>query len=337
MLADEKYTRFAAPHERAEVVYSTRMLASGGSRLVLPIAALGAAFFVHGAAEAHFVLSSPPAMTEQNGVGDPQKAPPCGDNGDAVATGIVTTYQAGETITVTIDEAIFHPGHYRIALAVDEASLPAEPIVTPDNNSPCGSAPIDAAPVYPVLADGVFEHTEAFGEPQSIEITLPDDVTCDNCVLQIIQFMSDHGLNNPGGCYYHHCAHIALEADPVGATSTTGDDAGATTGDGGATTATTMTTASSMTSADGTAGNADTGDGGGNDDAEDAGPGPEGSGTVVIGATDSAGGAGDSDGGCSCSAPAGGSAGLLWGVFGLLGLGLRRRFSASNGRARLPR
>ena len=46
---------------------------------------------------------------------------------------------------------------------------------------------------------------------QSIQVTLPDDINCEGCILQVIQFMSNHGLNDPGGCYYHHCAELAID------------------------------------------------------------------------------------------------------------------------------
>jgi hypothetical protein len=219
-------------------VYVRAVLASFTARPVLALTAL-AALLVPAATQAHFILQSPPAAHEQDDYGDPQKAPPCGDAGSAVATGAVTAYQAGDTITITIDETIYHPGHYRIALAVNDPSeLPEEPPVTPDD-TPCGTAPIQNPPVFPVLADGVFAHTEPFGGPQSIDITVPDGVSCDNCTLQVIQFMSNHGLNNPGGCYYHHCASIAIQggqttsAEATGEPSTSStDETGAPTSDG---------------------------------------------------------------------------------------------------------
>jgi len=203
-------------------VYGPAVLASITVRPVLTLAVV-AAFLVPAATQAHFILQSPPAAHEQDNYGDPQKAPPCGDAGNAVATGEVTAYQAGDKLTITIDETIFHPGHYRIALAVNDISeLPEVPPVTP-NNTPCGTAPIQNPPVFPVLADGVFEHTEPFAQPQSIDITVPDGVNCDNCTLQVIQFMSNHGLNDPGGCYYHHCANLAIHG---GQTTTTTDETG---------------------------------------------------------------------------------------------------------------
>lgn len=206
-------------------MYVRAVLASLTVRPVLALAAV-AAFLVPAATRAHFILQSPPAAHEQSDYGDPQKAPPCGDAGNSVPTGEVTAYQAGDKITITIDETIYHPGHYRIALAVNDISeLPEEPPVTP-NESPCGTAPIQNPPVFPVLADGVFEHTQPFAQPQSIEITVPDGINCDNCTLQVIQFMSNHGLNDPGGCYYHHCATLAIQGGQSTSAEETGNETG---------------------------------------------------------------------------------------------------------------
>jgi hypothetical protein len=166
-------------------------------------------------ADAHFVLQKPAAWMSQTSLGLPEKLGPCGDEDDgtdaATPTGIVTAVQEGSKITVTVDEVIFHPGHYRISIATTRADLPAEPVVTP-GTTPCGSAPVMTPAVFPVLADGVFEHTSPFTTPQSIEITLPAGLTCPHCTLQIIEFMGDHPLNNPGGCFYHHCADLSIEA-----------------------------------------------------------------------------------------------------------------------------
>jgi MYXO-CTERM domain-containing protein len=265
-------------------------------------------------AGAHFYLQAPPATYDQNALGDPQKAPPCGDAGTAVATGIVTSFEPGQTITVTIDETIFHPGHYRIALALDDGVFPEEPPVTPDT-TPCGSAPIDPNPTFPILADGVFEHTEAFSEPQSIDITLPDDVSCDNCTLQIIQFMSNHALNDPGGCYYHHCAQIAISSDPVAATSTSGDDGADSSGDGATSgEATTAASASASASASATAGDSG-GDAAATDDP-----------ATGTGVDAGSGGASDGDdGGCSCSSRGGTSPTAVLALLGLVGLRRSRR------------
>jgi uncharacterized protein (TIGR03382 family) len=165
---------------------------------------------------AHFVLEAPLAMYNQNGLGDPQKVPPCGLDNTAVATNKVTTFEAGQTISIRINEKIYHPGHYRVALGLNgPQDIPAEPPVTPGTTD-CGSTTIQATPVFPVLADGQLLHSAPFSGAQSFTVKLPSNVTCTNCTLQVLEFMSQHGLNNPGGCFYHHCAVINIRAPDAG-------------------------------------------------------------------------------------------------------------------------
>ena len=165
-----------------------------------------------GAAHAHFALNAPAAYSAQDSLGLPQKSAPCGqaDPGiPLVPTNILTSFHSGDTITVTIDEKLFHPGHYRVALAQDQKGLPADPFVTP-GATPCGTAQIQDSTTPGVLADDMLPHTTAFSGPQSFQVHLPDGVTCTNCTLQVIEFMSDHALNAPGGCFYHHCAQVSV-------------------------------------------------------------------------------------------------------------------------------
>ena len=191
-------------------------------------------------ASAHFILQAPASWRDHDVLGTPQKAPPCGDEGTAAKTGAITAFQTGQEITITLTETVTHPGHYRVALAVhDRSELPAEPPVTAGSTA-CGSVPIMDPPVFPVLADGVLKHTAALSGPQTIKVTLPPNVTCDHCTLQVIEFMSNHPLNNPGGCFYHHCADISISDVPVGSGGAGGSDAaggsgsGATSGGAGA-------------------------------------------------------------------------------------------------------
>lgn len=180
------------------------MLRSRGSLLVV--------LLLSRAALAHFILQAPLAEFDQGILGDPQKAPPCGSDNSAVSTNKVTTFEAGQTITITVNETIYHPGHYRVALGLTgPQDLPAEPTVTA-GASACGSVPIDAMPAFPVLADGQLLHTASFGGPKSFQVTIPSNITCTNCTLQVLEFMSSHPLNVPGGCFYHHCATINVVA-----------------------------------------------------------------------------------------------------------------------------
>ncbi len=191
-------------------------------------------------AQAHFALTAPPSFAEQDSLGLPQKSAPCGQADPAtpmVPTNVVTSFHTGDTITVTIDEKIFHPGHYRVALATDQAGLPADPAVTA-GATPCDVAAIQDSTTPGVLVDNMLPHTVAFGAPQSFQVQLPAGMTCDNCTLQVIEFMSNHGLNNPGGCFYHHCAQISIVPDSTPLPDAgTGGGNGATpdagTGDGG--------------------------------------------------------------------------------------------------------
>jgi hypothetical protein len=76
-------------------------------------------------------------------------------------------------------------------------------------------AAIQSPEQRPVLADGLFPHYTRPASPQTYEtdIQLPN-ITCEKCTLQVIQFMADHGYNQPGGYSYHHCADLQITADP---------------------------------------------------------------------------------------------------------------------------
>jgi hypothetical protein len=174
-------------------------------------------------ASAHFVLEAPANWLDQDIYGDPQKSPPCGlpDQGSATP---VTTVVEGSTVTIAITETIFHPGHYRVSLAEDQSLLPPNPVVTPGSTA-CGSAAIDSSPSLPILADGLLVHSSPFGAMQTMEVQLPAGFTCTNCVLQIVEFMSEH----PAPCFYYHCANLEIVSEGSGQ-----PDAGGTPLDGGA-------------------------------------------------------------------------------------------------------
>lgn len=172
---------------------------------------------VHSVVQAHFTLLTPASNGEQDSLGNPQKSAPCGQSDPGprwIATGAVTHVQAGTILTITIREGIFHPGHYRIAIAQDFASLPADPPVTADAVSACGATVIENNPTLPILADGLLVHTQAFSGAETMEVQLPQGFTCTNCTLQVLEFMSNHGLNDPGGCFYHHCATLTVTSEP---------------------------------------------------------------------------------------------------------------------------
>jgi hypothetical protein len=162
-------------------------------------------------AEAHFVLLEPATWSSQNSLGDPQKMEPCGGEG-GTPTGDITTYMAGQTITLRWQETIYHPGHWRIALAENRDDF-VDPVVTLDNNDVSIGAEIQNPPVAPVLMDGLFMRTGggSAGTVFEQEITLPN-TACAHCTIQVIQYMQGHG---PPNYIYHHCADIEILAPPT--------------------------------------------------------------------------------------------------------------------------
>src|SRR6476659_8340568 len=109
-------------------------------------------------ARVHFVLQAPANWAQQDASGVPIKSAPCeqADPGTpAVATNAVTAFAQGATVTITINETIAHPGHYRVSLSTTgQSGLPADPPVTAGGtpSTPCGSTTIMSTPVYPVIA-----------------------------------------------------------------------------------------------------------------------------------------------------------------------------------------
>ena len=85
---------------------------------------------VPAAAHAHFKLVEPASWLVENDRGDPQKAGPCGgSNTDwGKPSFIVNKVVGGSKLHIKIQETMYHPGHYRVALAVNSPpELPLDP------------------------------------------------------------------------------------------------------------------------------------------------------------------------------------------------------------------
>jgi len=181
--------------------------------------------------DAHFQLLEPAPWIELNELGNPQKVGPCGGNagGDnaEILSGVVTEVTGGSMLHLKIQETIFHSGHYRVALASSRNALPADPTTFEkytDRGVYSVWGVIQSPPQIPVIADGLFRHYPEEGQgpsfrpetpmaPWETDIPIPN-INCENCALQVIQFMADHGYNQPGGYSYHHCADLNITADP---------------------------------------------------------------------------------------------------------------------------
>ena len=171
------------------------------------------------ATSAHFKLLEPQGWIVEANNGDPQKAAPCGGTtaNPGMLSNIINKIQGGQKLHIKVQETVFHPGHYRIALAVNSRDeLPKDPMVTTKEGArgPTSvSAVIQNPPVVPILADGLFAHTAQSAVPFETDIEMPN-INCPKCTLQIIEFMAEHGLNAQGDFSYHHCADMQITADP---------------------------------------------------------------------------------------------------------------------------
>ena len=170
------------------------------------------------AMQAHFKLVEPASWLIEDDRGDPQKAGPCGgSNTDwGKPSWAVTQAAGGSKLHLKVQETIYHPGFYRVALAVNSpVELPADPEATTEqtDRGPRSISGKVMSPVQaPVLADGLFMHHERVQTPFEPDVTLPN-ISCKRCTLQVIQFMEAHGANNPGNYTYHHCAIVQITAD----------------------------------------------------------------------------------------------------------------------------
>lgn len=201
-------------------------------------ALVAACVVVASSAFAHIKLLDPPSFQVTDAYGSPNKSEPCG--GPGTATNAVTTVMAGSQLTVTWSEPILHPGHFRLGIATDPSAFVTPTAVLNNGNSNCASAPIESTPAYPTIVDGLFPHTSASPTGQwTTSITVPM-MSCDNCTLQVMQFMSSHAPP----CFYFQCAklRIVMPADAgaddagvvdAGVTDTGAPDAGSRSTDAG--------------------------------------------------------------------------------------------------------
>jgi len=170
---------------------------------------------------AHFRLLEPASwLQESEKFGDPQWSAPCGGTltDPGKPTGAITKIQGGEKLHIRIREMAFHPGFYRVALAVNSRDeLPPDPEATsepgPNGRQRSVSGAIHYPPSPPVLADGLFTHVAPFDKEQEADVEIPN-INCAKCTFQVIEFMAAHGWNPDGGYTYHHCADLQIRANP---------------------------------------------------------------------------------------------------------------------------
>jgi hypothetical protein len=168
---------------------------------------------------AHFRLLEPASWLEEAPNGDPQWLGPCGGSSadPGRPSGAMTSVQGGEKLHIRIRETAFHPGFYRVALAVNSRDeLPKDPEARTEssaNGERSVSGAIQYPPSPPILADGLFPHISAFDKDQEADVLIPN-INCSKCTLQVIEFMAAHSRNKEGDFTYHHCALLQIRANP---------------------------------------------------------------------------------------------------------------------------
>ena len=169
---------------------------------------------------AHFRLLEPASWLQEAPNGDPQWLGPCGGSSadPGKPSGAMTSVQGGEKLHIRIRETAFHPGFYRVALAVNSRDeFPKDPEARTEssaNGERSVSGAIQYPPSPPVLADGLFQHISAFDKDQEADVLIPN-INCSKCTLQVIEFMAAHSRNKEGDFTYHHCALLQIRANPT--------------------------------------------------------------------------------------------------------------------------
>jgi MYXO-CTERM domain-containing protein len=195
---------------------SNRAARAAGLAVGLIALALGA-----GTAQAHITMKNPKPWT--SATSGQKGPPPCGLT---MATKNPTTFKPGESIMVTWDETIKHPGRFRIAFAKEGTTFP-NPMTAND-----------MAATMPIFIDGIDAKTGTTAPTAHQRmITFPNE-PCASCILQLIQVMKVNPPYNSAADQdvYYQCAAIVLAGAPVagdGGAPMGGADGGAGMGGGG--------------------------------------------------------------------------------------------------------
>jgi hypothetical protein len=160
------------------------------SKLLSALVAASATLIAADAA-AHIDLHTPPMRD-----GD-QKVGPC----EGEAAGARVDLTAGDTFSITWDETIQHPGHFRIAIDEDgeDGFATSETLAEFDNIMGEGGI---------ILVESV---PDGDGDQQAYEhdITVPN-VNCEECTLQLVQVMTENATLDLAEDLYFRCADIRI-------------------------------------------------------------------------------------------------------------------------------
>jgi len=187
---------------------------------------------------AHVDLLSPPARLGGQAGGGQLKTKPCGQTANMRTADKVTTFTPGQKVDIKMKEYVNHPGYFAVAFDPDGDDNFPFPIANMDDvvaatDDPKAAFPLSAT----VLGLRTDKEQDCYGENAAhectISITIPN-MNCQNCTLQITQFMYDKLGDNNDNEYYYQCADIKIEGavggGGSGGAAGTGGAAGASTG-----------------------------------------------------------------------------------------------------------
>lgn len=139
-------------------------------------------------ASAHVLMTSPTPRNDRDDLKPPAHPAPCGG---VARTNTFIGYQAGATIAVTFKETVSHAGCFQIAFSRSN-----------DSN-------------FEVLAQMV-DPAGGAGQSYTMNVKLPDGVTCEACTLQLRQQMSGtpqcpaNPAEPPIAATYYSCADVRV-------------------------------------------------------------------------------------------------------------------------------
>jgi hypothetical protein len=199
-------------------------------RLALRTSAFLVSITLSAASFAHVDLSSPNPRAHGETEGN-LKSGPCGQTTNG-RTANVNVFAPGETITVTWNEYIDHPAYYRIAFDADgddgfamRSDGQTNPLA--DDPEAMEAALNMDAEILAIVPEDNDTTPGTSTDVRSVDITFPD-VACENCTLQLIQYM----YNSPAQGYFQ-CADIALRGEPGGGDADAGPGGGGGSGNSG--------------------------------------------------------------------------------------------------------
>lgn len=218
-------------------------------------------------ASAHLDLVDPPARLKGQDGNTQLKTKPCGQTANK-RTDKVTTYAPGQKVDIKIKEYINHPGYFAVAFDPDGDDSFIFPRANPDqvvaaSDDPKTLFPVDGAKVLGLRTD---KEKDCYSENASthectISITIPN-MPCQNCTLQVTQFMYDKLGNDDDDEYYYQCADIKIEGASTGGSGGSAGSGGAANGGSAGAATAGAATAGTATSGSSSGGGAAAGGGG---------------------------------------------------------------------------